>query len=109
MRKSDPGEKFPWEGLAGAGLGAWVAPAAVNDGPVLKSGDEGQPVRALQSMLALIGYAVTLSGVYDALTVAVVTAFQRHWRQALVDGICDRSTLQTLHALVRTVRSEGAV
>ena len=30
----------------------------------------------------------------------VVTAFQRHFRPARVDGVADRSTMTTLHALL---------
>jgi N-acetylmuramoyl-L-alanine amidase len=99
-RKSDPGEKFPWAQLAEAGLGVWVEPAPLGEGPALQAGDEGQPIRALQTMLALVGFGLALTGVYDASTVAVVTAFQRHWRPARVDGIADRSTLATLNALL---------
>lgn len=107
MRKSDPGEKFPWARLAGAGLGLWVDPAPLSDGTKLKSGDEGQPVRAIQSMLAILGYEIALSGVFDAATVAVVTAFQRHWRQERVDGIADRSTIMTLNALLQAQQDRG--
>jgi len=32
----------------------------------------------------------------------VVTAFQRHFRQARVDGVADPSTLLTLRALIET-------
>jgi N-acetylmuramoyl-L-alanine amidase len=32
----------------------------------------------------------------------VVEAFQRHFRQALVDGIADQSTVSTLHQLLRS-------
>jgi N-acetylmuramoyl-L-alanine amidase len=32
----------------------------------------------------------------------VVTAFQRHFRPGLVDGIADESTIETLHALLET-------
>ncbi len=106
-RKSDPGEKFPWDRLAAAGLGMWVEPAPRSEGPALKFGDEGQPVRAIQSMFALLGYQIALTGVFDAATKAVVTAFQRHWRQALVDGIVDRSTIMTLNALMQSVQARG--
>ena len=33
----------------------------------------------------------------------VVTAFQRHFRPARVDGIADHSTLTTLHALLSSL------
>jgi N-acetylmuramoyl-L-alanine amidase len=101
-RKRDPGEAFPWDRLHAAGVGHLVAPAPIAPGRALRPGEEGQPVRALQAMLALYGYGVVLSGVYDARTTAVVEAFQRHFRPALVDGIADPSTMATLAALLRS-------
>lgn len=98
-RKQDPGELFPWDRLAAAGLGLWVEPEPVAPGVALRRGDEGQPVTALQAMLAHYGYGLPLTGVFDGRTEAVVTAFQRHFRPARVDGIADRSTLVTLKRL----------
>jgi N-acetylmuramoyl-L-alanine amidase len=37
----------------------------------------------------------------------VVSAFQRHFRPTKVDGICDRSTMETLHALLSSLPSEA--
>ena len=99
-RKRDPGEKFPWEALWRAGLGHWTAPAMIGEGPRFSRGQEGPPIRALQALLALYGYGVELTGVYDAQTTIVVTAFQRHFRPARVDGAADKSTLATLRALI---------
>ena len=99
-RKRDPGERFPWEALARAGVGHWVEPAPIVDGPLFGPGQEGPPVRALQAMLALYGYGLELTGVYDAPTRAVVAAFQRHFRPARVDGQADASTVATLRALI---------
>ncbi len=99
-RKRDPGEAFPWDRLHGAGVGHWVAPAPVTGGPLFATAEEGPPVRALQAMLALYGYGLELSGVYDRHTRAVVTAFQRHFRPARVDGEADASTVATLKALI---------
>jgi N-acetylmuramoyl-L-alanine amidase len=99
-RKRDPGERFPWEALARAGVGHWVEPAPIVDGPSFGAGQEGPPVRALQAMLALYGYGIELTGVYDAPTRAVVAAFQRHFRPARVDGNADVSTIATLRALI---------
>ena len=39
-RKKDPGELFPWAGLAAAGHGLWVEPPAA-PGALLALGDEG--------------------------------------------------------------------
>ncbi|MCZ8183006.1 MAG: N-acetylmuramoyl-L-alanine amidase [Beijerinckiaceae bacterium] len=99
-RKVDPGERFPWAQLAAAGLGLWVTPPpAPADAPAYRAGDEGMPVAALQAMLARFGYNLEITGVFDAYTVDVITAFQRHWRQDKVDGVADGETLATLRAL----------
>ncbi len=98
-RKEDPGETFPWDRLAAAGIGHFVPPASLLDGRFFAQGDAGQPVEALQAMFALYGYDLPVSGVFDARTHAVVTAFQRHFRQARVDGVADASTITTLRDL----------
>ncbi|MDQ0472871.1 N-acetylmuramoyl-L-alanine amidase [Labrys wisconsinensis] len=96
LRKEDPGEKFDWKRLAEAGAGLWVPPAPIRGGRFFAPGDEGQPVEALQAMFAMLGYGIEVTGRYDALTEAVVRAFQRHFRQERVDGIADASTIETL-------------
>jgi N-acetylmuramoyl-L-alanine amidase len=99
-RKVDPGEKFPWARLAAAGVGHWTEPATIGGGRFLAEGDRGAPVEALQSMLAIYGYGVDISGRFDTTTRIVVEAFQRHFRPARVDGVADRSTIETLHCLL---------
>ncbi len=119
-RKEDPGELFPWERLARSGFGIW--PDAVLDYPdsglgVMEDfeesiGDESnrtacgldpddlrESVRDLQERVRAIGYGVETNGVYDALTEAVVAAFQRRFRPASVDGYADPET----RALIRAV------
>ena len=103
VRKVDPGEKFPWGKLAEAGIGHWVEPVAVSGGRFFQRGDQGQPVEALQSMLSFYGYNIDITGEYSEQTEGVVAAFQRHFRPALVDGIADSSTIQTLHALLTSL------
>jgi N-acetylmuramoyl-L-alanine amidase len=100
-RKRDPGEFFPWDRLHQDGVGHWVPPAPTTPGRSFAPGEEGPPVRALQAMFARYGYGLPLTGVYDERTKAVVEAFQRHFRPALVDGIADPSTLATLMDLIR--------
>jgi N-acetylmuramoyl-L-alanine amidase len=99
-RKVDPGERFPWAALADAGVGHFVAPSHVQGGRFLATGDRGEPVEALQSMLALYGYDVEINAFFDDQTQRVVEAFQRHFRQSRVDGVADRSTIETLHRLL---------
>jgi N-acetylmuramoyl-L-alanine amidase len=99
-RKQDPGEAFPWKQLWRAGVGHWIEPAPLSGGALLAHEEEGPPVRALQAMLALYGYGVEITGVYDRETRQAITAFQRHFRPERVDGEADASTLATLKALI---------
>ena len=105
QRKRDPGEAFPWRLLHQRGVGHWVEPVAISGGPLFGHEEEGPPVRALQAMLALYGYGLELTGVYDRNTRAVIAAFQRHFRPEQVDGEADASTVGTLKALIEGTRT----
>lgn len=106
-RKIDPGEKFDWKSLHEQGLGHWVPPFPSGGGQFFQLGDSGDAVEALQAMLALYGYGIDITGQYDADTQIVVSAFQRHFRPARIDGIADRSTIETLRRLIDTLPAEG--
>ena len=107
-RKIDPGERFPWARLSELGVGHYMAPAPVQGGRFLALGDRGEPVEAFQSMLSLYGYGLEINGLFDEETRAAVEAFQRHFRPACVDGVADRSTIETLHKLLRALPSIAA-
>lgn len=79
-RKEDPGELFPWDRLAAAGIGLWPNALDSDIGP------EG-----------LVRYG------YDpkAPTDKVITAFQRHFRPAKLDGEWDSECAQMLASLIR--------
>jgi N-acetylmuramoyl-L-alanine amidase len=100
QRKLDPGEKFPWGQLYRSGVGAWVTPLPIRPGAGLGPGDCGLEIADLQAALRDYGYGIDATGVYDELTQAVVTAFQRHFRTDCIDGRADRSTIETLRALL---------
>jgi N-acetylmuramoyl-L-alanine amidase len=102
-RKIDPGEKFPWARLHAADVGHYVEPSPIRGGRFLSPGEQGEPVEALQSMLALYGYGVEITGSFDATTASVVAAFQRHFRPERVDGVADQSTIDTLHRLLASL------
>jgi N-acetylmuramoyl-L-alanine amidase len=70
-------------------------------GPALGAGDGGLGVYVLQAGLTRLGYDSAPSGQYDDKTVAIVRAFQRHWRPEQVDGIADGETRARLIALLR--------
>jgi N-acetylmuramoyl-L-alanine amidase len=100
QRKLDPGEKFPWGRLHRSGVGAWVTPLPIRPDAGLGPGDCGPEIADLQAALRDYGYGIDATGVYDELTQAVVTAFQRHFRTDCIDGRADRSTIETLCALL---------
>lgn len=99
-RKIDPGQNFPWQTLFAAGIGLWVEPAPIRGGRFFAMGDHGQPVEALQSMLAMYGYDIAINGVFNEQTKIVLSAFQRHFRPIQIDGVADISTIETLHKLI---------
>jgi N-acetylmuramoyl-L-alanine amidase len=73
-RKIDPGERFPWAALAGAGLGIRPDSDAAAPGRLAEAGD-------LADMLAAIGYPVAEAGLEPC-----IDAFRRHWCPATVTG-----------------------
>jgi len=99
-RKTDPGELFPWRRLADAGHGLWVDPPPA-PGAEIGEGEQGAAVFALQAGLTRLGYDCPPTGIYDAATGVIVSAFQRHWRADLIDGRADGDTRARLMALLR--------
>ncbi len=99
-RKNDPGEKFPWERLAAEGVGVMPTPGR-GFRTVVTVASGTAAIRALQRDLARIGYPIAATGAYDAETRAVVIAFQRHFRRALVTGEADAGTRAMIAALLR--------
>ena len=93
-RRQDPGELFDWVHLAEAGIGLWPESIAehVGEQPSLRQGDRGAAVRRQQERLRTVGYGLATDGDFGPATAAVVRAFQRHFRQARVDGVLDTGT-----------------
>jgi N-acetylmuramoyl-L-alanine amidase len=74
-RKEDPGELFPWQCLAEYGIGLWPA------------GGFHALAEPFEHALARFGYGV--SPQVDVPLQKIVTAFQRHFRTARLDGAWD--------------------
>ena len=103
-RKKDPGEKFPWHSLANSGVGHWVQPAPIVRGETLKLGTISDRRRATCSRRwPDMATACRSPANMTAPTMEVVTAFQRHFRPARVDGVADHSTLTTLQSLLASL------
>jgi N-acetylmuramoyl-L-alanine amidase len=93
LRKQDPGELFDWPRLARAGIGLWPTEPA----------PPPMDVAGAQAMLASIGYRVPGAGISDVETRQVLTAFQRRFRPARIDGGLDAETAARLAEVERAV------
>ena len=92
-RKEDPGELFPWEQLAGEGIGLWPSRS---DGQLDCSFEEG---------LRRYGYGIAPDG--QASLEQTVTAFQRHFRPARIDGTADDECEMILANLLAQLDAEA--
>ncbi|MGB3455059.1 MAG: N-acetylmuramoyl-L-alanine amidase [Litorimonas sp.] len=102
-RKDDPGERFPWSGLAAAGIGLWPGEGNGDRRVLFEAGDRDRGVTLMQRALAGIGYAVELDGVMGERMVATVRAFQRRYRPEQIDGVIDMETLDLAGRLARQI------
>ena len=92
-RKKDPGEKFPWKELAKLKLAHWhkLDEKKLKQYRLKKidSSDENKFFINLHK----IGYTRFLSKSSAIKKRLIVKAFQRRFRQSLVNGICDKECL----------------
>lgn len=93
-RKQDPGELFDWRRLAGRGIGLWPSPAE------LPRGMTGSDAVGL---LAHIGYDPKAAMPDHEVLPTLVMAFQRHFRQRVVDGGLDEETAGLIWSVSRAV------
>jgi len=101
QRKIDPGEKFDWQGLHRAGIGHWVPPHAIaGRPPAVDPATPHDAVRTCQHLLRSYGYDIACDGLLTEEAERVISAFQRHFRPARVDGKPDGSTIETLKDLI---------
>jgi N-acetylmuramoyl-L-alanine amidase len=88
-RKTDPGELFPWQRLAEAGVGVWPSSRVETA--------EKSSVDDFARALSRYGYGIAPQ--VDAPLEAVITAFQRHFRPSNIDGAWDGECATLLHLL----------
>lgn len=91
-RKIDPGERFPWQRLAAAGVGLWP-----DEHSQSADGD-------IAAMLKSYGYDIDTNPLTK-----VIAAFQRHFRPARFDGVADDETSARLANLLAAVAGDGAI
>ncbi len=112
-RKSDPGEKFPWDILADNDIGIYPAGEFYKPGAhgkaLFAQGEQDKDILIVQKSLAYLGYKIQKSGILDKQSMQVITAFQRRYRQDKIDGLIDRQVLRILLLLASyKKKAEGA-
>jgi N-acetylmuramoyl-L-alanine amidase len=101
QRKTDPGERLPWDRLVTHGLGIAPAPTAL---------PENTPdIAWFQRTLAGIGYAVPQTDVWDASMANVLSAFQRRFRRESVTGVPERETAARILGVYGKLEALGAL
>ncbi|MDC0426599.1 N-acetylmuramoyl-L-alanine amidase [Pelagibacteraceae bacterium] len=103
LRKTDPGEKFPWHALSKKKIGYWY-----NDDRK-KTKTYSLVKKNLRNLfftnLYKIGYRYFNKSKPSALDSRIVRAFQRRFRQNKVSGLIDRECLQISHKLARHLKN----
>lgn len=102
-RKIDPGEHFPWQGLAAAGLGYWPDVKTDDRRTLFAAGSRDRGVAIVQRGLAHIGYGARVTGVMDEATKLIIEALQRRYRPDQIDGVVDIQTMEVIKALVENI------
>lgn len=100
LRKQDPGEHFPWAGLAAAGIGRFPLEIQPDCRVLFGAGSRDRGVAIVQRGLAEIGYSARVTGVMDEETRLVLAAFQRRYRPSQIDGVVDMETMAIVRWLV---------
>ena len=103
-RKEDPGEHFPWAGLAAAGIGFWPEGLPDDNRVVFEEGDRDRGLSIIQRGLADLGYSASVTGCLDEPTQAIIRAIQRRYRPNRIDGVIDIPVLEILKRLSEMVR-----
>jgi N-acetylmuramoyl-L-alanine amidase len=104
-RKTDPGELFPWERLAEAGIGLYPPLPEGAGGGVPAS--EALPIPdpspyggedSVAQMLSDFGYGVPPEVGWPL--ESTISAFQRHFRPSRIDSVADSETVARLETLL---------
>jgi len=106
-RKIDPGENFPWQGLAAAGLGYWPDVQTDDRRVLFEAGSRDRGVAIVQRGLAHIGYSARVTGVMDTETRLIIEAFQRRYRPDQIDGVVDIQTMDVLKSIADNQHRNG--
>jgi N-acetylmuramoyl-L-alanine amidase len=102
-RKRDPGEKFPWQYLAKFKVGKWHSLSSKNLNKSRKKKIDLADEKFFYNNLSKIGYSIkSLKKIKkDKFLRHVIMAFQRRFRQELINGKIDQECLTISENLVK--------
>ena len=105
LRKSDPGERFPWQPLAAEGFGVYCEKDTSDQKVMILSGEGDLAASQLVGQLVAVGYHGCDDGWFGSGTEQVVRAFQAHWRPQAVSGKFDKGTSIALEEIIRKINN----
>jgi len=102
LRKIDPGEKFPWKKLSNNKLGIWhnYKASFLRKYRKVKISKEKDKIK-FNKNLKKIGYCVSINR--KLFLSKTIKAFQRHYRQELINGRLDKECLIIADNLVKNL------
>ena len=102
LRKIDPGEKFPWKFLAGKKIGTWhnCKSNLLTKYRKITSLEKKDKIKFVKN-LNKIGYCS--SPKKKAFSSKIIKAFQRHYRQELINGHVDKECSIIAQNLLKNV------
>ena len=103
-RKKDPGEKFPWKYLSKNKIGHWYN---LNEKKLIKkrnfTADKLEKIKFIKNLYE-IGYPKNILINKYKYSKLLTTAFQRRFRQELVNGIIDQECLVISNNLAKNLK-----
>jgi N-acetylmuramoyl-L-alanine amidase len=104
LRKIDPGEKFPWKQLANNKIGIWHSckPSLLRKYRNIKILEKKDKTKFIKN-LNKIGYC--FSNKKKSFLKKILKAFQRHYRQELINGQTDKESLIIAQNLEKNIKN----
>ena len=104
LRKIDPGEKFPWKQLANNKIGIWHSckPSLLKKCRNIKILEKKDKTKFIKN-LNKIGYC--FSNKKKSFLTKILKAFQRHYRQELINGHVDKECLIIAQNLEKNIKN----